>query len=153
MTAHSLSLEHLERIAACRAIVAAKGASSPYVADCVVRAYQGRHIADLCHDAGVSCDEATVITIAAGIGTLRLAWTGNHFESRTCVEVPSNAGTATTDTLPMPLSASPAVRQERTSICTQCNHLVSDRCSVAGCACAGLGQPANRFSRCPIGKW
>jgi hypothetical protein len=151
-----LSSEDIKRLAACRAIVADKGASSPYAADCVVRAYQGRHVADLCREAGMSCDEATVITITAGIGTLRMAWTGNHFESATSVAVPplpAAAAAISTAASPLPLPASPAVQHERTRICNQCRHLVSGRCSVAGCACAGLGQPANHFSRCPIGKW
>jgi len=150
MMERTLLPEDLERLGACRSIVAAKGASSPYVADCVVRAYQGRHLADLCYDLGWACDPATVIIIKAGIGTLRMTWTGNHLEDK-------RSAPATVHTAPLPapvrLMASPNLRRERERICSDCTHRVQDRCSIAGCACAGLGQPAARFSRCPVGRW
>jgi hypothetical protein len=153
MTEHSLSPEQIARLPCCADIVAAKGASSRYAADCVVRAYQGRHLADLCRDAGMPCDEATVVTIAAGIGILRMTWTGNQFTSGGSVRANIRMQSVQPEASPQPLPASDDLRIARLGVCRACSHLASDRCAVAGCACAGLGQPANRFSRCPIGKW
>jgi hypothetical protein len=153
MTAHTLSPEQIARLPCCAEVVAAKGAVSAYAADCLVRTYQGRHVSDLCRDAGMPCDETTIITIMAGIGTLRMAWTGNHFVPAVGGQGSPQGGAASSLKEAMPLPAAPAVRDERIAVCIRCQHLVSGRCSVAGCACAGLGQPKNRFSRCPVGKW
>lgn len=152
MMARSLSSEQIARLPCCCDVVTAKGAASPYAADAVVRAYQGQHIADLCRDAGMPCDETTVITITAGIGTLRMAWSGNQFTSTTSIEKANRPGEQQA-AIAQPLPATDQIKSERITICRSCSHLASDRCAVAGCACAGLGQPANHFSRCPIGKW
>lgn len=153
MTAHSLSPEQIASLPCCADVVAAKGASSAYAADCLVRNYQGRHITDLCRDTGMPCEENTVITITAGIGTLRMTWFGNQFTSAAKAPEKENRPIEQQPATPQPLPATALVRMARASICRSCSHLAPDRCAIAGCACAGLGQPANHFSRCPIGKW
>jgi len=151
MMERTLLPEDLERLGACRSIVAAKGASSPYVADCVVRAYQGVHVQNLFNDLGWHSDRSVTVVIVAGIGTLRMAWTGNHLESTSAK--PVSVGAAPAVEVAARLLAAPAVRAHRESMCASCTHHGPERCTVAGCACAGLGEPAARFSRCPVGKW
>jgi len=151
MMERTLSPEDLERLAACRSIVAAKGASSPYVADCVVRAYQGAHVQILFRDLGWHIDRSVTVVIVAGIGTLRMAWTGNQLESTSAK--PMSVGVAPAVEVAARLPAASAVRAHRERLCASCTHRGPERCTVAGCACAGLGEPAARFSRCPVGKW
>ncbi|MBA3846794.1 MAG: hypothetical protein H0X45_09135 [Planctomycetes bacterium] len=139
-----LAPEHLARLRICATIVAAKGADSPYVADCVVRAYQGRHLSDLCRDLGWTCGDGDVVTIMGGIGTLRLAYHGNRFEPVVTTRSPS---------VPQPRPADDAMREQREALCRRCENLVDGRCRLAGCGCAGLGRPDRRYSRCPIGSW
>jgi len=142
-----LTAEQLARLPACAAIVAAKGIDAPYLADCAVRAYQGRHVAELCRDLDLACGAATELVIEAGIGRLTLAWTGNRCE-------PAGRGTIAPRSIwAEPLTAPPDLRDQRQALCSACRHHVGQRCTVAGCSCAGLGQPARRFSRCPIGAW
>ncbi|MBA2481222.1 MAG: hypothetical protein H0V44_11215 [Planctomycetes bacterium] len=138
---YAVTSADIERLAVCAAIVEAKGADSPYAADCVVRTYQGRHLSDLFLDLGWEIDSTSEAVIHAGIGTLTMRSNGNQL-----VEVaPHTSGE--------PLAADAAKAQERRQICAGCSHYIDANCLVAGCRCAGKGIADNRFSRCPVGKW
>ena len=60
----------------------------------------------------------------------------------------------TASTTPVaPAPATPEIAAIRTTVCTNCTSLVNSKCSVAGCDCAGIGQPGIMSSRCPRGLW
>ncbi len=143
-TARSPSSEELAHLAACQSIVAHKGVGSPYVADCVVRAYQAHHVSALYGDLGWTCDENSEVLIIAGIGTLRMAWKGNSFIAAPASRAPLIAA---------PRAADASTRDQRMEACRACTHHRDGRCSMAGCGCAGLGSPNHAYSRCPIGTW
>lgn len=83
------------------------------------------------------------LVIEAGIGRLRLTPTTVDWQ-------PVQPRSATTS--PQPLPASEALRIERQVICRTCSRY-ADRCTLAGCGCSGLGNPAAALSRCPLGLW
>ena len=157
MMAPSLSPEQCRHLAArgpCAAILALKGAESPYLRDCLVRHYQHQTYAMLAADLGAD-PSAEAFTIVAGIGTLVLRPGGTQFSSA----IPDTA-TAVSNVPPSPqrfpdapLEAPPAVADQRRQRCQCCARWSHGRCQVAGCACAGLGQPDRLFSRCPEGRW
>ena len=157
---HALTQLDLVRLPICADIIAAKGAASPYVGDCVVRAYQGSHLREVCRELGWACDYTTSITVTAGIGSLVMTWTGNRLVApptpRAATAAPDAAAPSPSPSpspSPERLPAPSDLREERERVCAGCTHHAADRCLVAGCACAGLGQPAARFSRCPVGRW
>jgi hypothetical protein len=131
-----------ERIAALDPVVAAQatvtGIGSDYTADAIVRRYLDRTLGDWQADTGDASDR---IEIVAGIGTLVLDAAGAHFTP--CGPFAS----------PAPLPAPPDLVADRTTACRACDRYQGDRCTAAGCACAGLGQPDRLHSRCPLGRW
>jgi hypothetical protein len=132
-----------ERIAALDPVVAAQaavtGIDSPFTADAIVRRYQTHTLADWQADTG---DTAARVEIVAGIGTLILAAEGTQFTPHGPAASP-----------PAPLLAPPDLAAARRATCRGCDRCQGDRCTAAGCACTGLGDPARLHSRCPLGRW
>lgn len=126
-----------------------KGAASAYAADCLVRhllrmpgnlppaAKVWAAVLELGFD-----PTASDLVIAAGIGVLTITPTTIDWR-------PTVAPTRSTP----PIPADDATRTARQAACNACPRFVDRRCTVAGCGCAGQGQPAVYFSKCPLGKW
>jgi hypothetical protein len=116
------------------------GWDSPYAADSVVRYYQGRTLADWRRDTG---DTADRVVISAGIGELILDERGTRFTPRMPGMMPP----------PGLIPAPPTLIAARLEACRACERWRDDRCTVAGCACSGMGRPEWRSSRCPLERW
>lgn len=111
-----------------------------YVGDHVIRAYRVRGLASLLEDLGApACDS---ITIVGGIGTLTMYADGREDWNPTIRK----------QLHPAPIQADPELVSARTAICSTCQSM-TDRCTAAGCGCAGEGKPTVWSSRCPLGKW
>ena len=163
MMAHSLSPDSCRRLAShgpCAAILAAKGAESVYLRDCLVRQYQAVPWSRLQAELSLE-SEVQEVWLEAGIGTLVLRPGGTQFFPSLPPAAVPQAVTQSDRSgelgLPPvaeePRAAPAAVVTARLRICAACPRWMERRCTVAGCAWAGLGQPANRFSRCPEGRW
>jgi hypothetical protein len=137
----------VERLAAIdptiRAQFEATGPTSACTADTILRRYQTRHLDDWCRDLGLVPRPNEVI-IPAAIGTLVLRPGGTQF-------TPTSSEPLSPPAQPLPAPENLAVH--RCGLCGSCPHWRNDRCGVAGCACAGLGQPDHLLSRCPEGQW
>lgn len=53
----------------------------------------------------------------------------------------------------VPVAATDMITAIRRAICLTCDGWPVDHCAVAGCACSGMGQPGNLYSRCPRELW
>lgn len=126
----------------CDGFAAERGIDHRYTLDCLSRHLQSTGWSgalELGHDPA-----AGDLVLAAGIGLLTVSASGVTF-------VPARAGTTPADQ-PKPLPAPPDLAERRLEACRACSSW-SDRCSVAGCACAGLGIAERLHSRCPRGIW
>jgi hypothetical protein len=109
-----------------------------YALDCLVR-----HLLDAGWPGALALGwTGDDLTIDAGIGSLYLSATKKTW-------TPTAKGTPP----PAPLPADPAITPARQAACDNCNRYESGKCQVAGCGCAGQGNPSVRFSKCPLGKW
>ena len=114
------------------------GAESLYSLDCLVR-----YLLEAGWSGAIALGwQGDNIKIEAGIGTLYLSATEQTW-------TPTAKGTPP----PAPLPADPAIAATRQAACDNCDRYESGRCQVAGCGCAGQGNPSVRFSKCPLGKW
>lgn len=142
-----LTVAQVERLAildpAIRAQVASTGPGSACTADAILRRYQARQFADWCRDLDLAPGQAEAV-IVARTGTLVLRAGGSQFTPAQEQAAPPPAA---------PLPASGELTAHRRGVCGACVRLQADRCSVAGCACTGMGQPDRLLSRCPEGSW
>lgn len=87
---------------------------------------------------------AEQLVIQAGIGWLRITPTTVDWRPVQPRSAPPP---------PPPSPAPEPLRLARLATCQACSRYIADRCQVAGCGCAGLGNPAAQFSKCPLGRW
>ena len=114
-----------------------------YVGDHVIRHYRPLGLAVLLRDLGA--DPIDQLTIEGGIGTLTMYANGREDWKPTLPGTPSKPN-------PPPRQADPGLAAARRAICASC-HAMEDRCTAAGCGCAGEGKPGVWSSRCPLGHW
>jgi hypothetical protein len=88
---------------------------------------------------------AVDLVVEAGIGRLRITPTEVDWRP---VVAPTRA-----EPSPAPQPAPDPVRIARLAACEACSRFAQGRCTIAGCGCAGQGQPSALFSRCPLGLW
>jgi hypothetical protein len=88
---------------------------------------------------------ADELVIEAGIGRLRLTPTTVEWSP----VIAGDKARATIDRLTAP----PDVQAARLAACRACTSYVAERCQIAGCGCAGLGNPAALLSKCPLDLW
>jgi len=159
MMAHSLSSEELARLPACAAIAAAKGLDERYLGDCAIRAFQGRHIVDICEALGLACDISTELVIQGGIGTLIMRWGGNQrtlapsLLQQAAGAIATAAATAGRALTGRPVTVDAETRDRRLAACQACPlwRAAEDRCGA--CGCITRAKAALAASRCPEGRW
>lgn len=118
-----------------------------YVGDHVIRHYRPLGLAALLRDLGA--DPATPeLTIVGGIGTLTMRADGTETWQPT---VPDATPRRIPET-PPPRPADPELAAARRAACASCLSW-TDRCTAAGCGCAGEGRPEIWSSICPQGRW
>ena len=126
----------------CAVFADGAGSEHPHTLDCLVRHLQETGWAGalaLGHD-----PDAGEMVTEAGIGRLRLTPTTAEFTPA------RQPGPQAPD--PQPLPAPPDLAAKRRERCLACPSW-ADRCTVAGCSCAGLGMAERLLSRCPTGRW
>jgi hypothetical protein len=115
-----------------------------YAGDHVIRHYRPLGLAALLRD--LDADPSTPeLEIIGGIGRLVLRADGSETWEPTIPGTPRAPH-------PPPRPADPALASARRAICQSCTSM-ADRCTAAGCGCAGEGKPDVWSSRCPLGKW
>lgn len=139
MTAHLLSLDDLISLLCCAQVLQAKGNHYRYLADAAARYYSPRPISDLERDLGKEFPDG--VEIRAGIGTLTISRESSQWSP--AISQPKEV---------QRLQASPELAASRRSRCQECDRW-ANRCTVAGCSCAGLGDPSAALSRCPLNRW
>lgn len=116
-----------------------------YVGDHVIRHYRQLGLAALLKDLGA--DPLTPeLEIIGGIGRLVLRSDGSETWEPTLPDRPRQPD-------PPPRPADPALVEVRRATCLSCDAWREERCSAAGCGCAGEGRAEVWSSRCPLGRW
>jgi hypothetical protein len=112
-----------------------------YVGDHIIRHYRPRGLAALLTDLGA--DPTTPeLTITGGIGRLVLRADGSELWEPTQPRARH----------PSPRPADPDLAAARRAACSSCDAW-RERCTAAGCGCAGEGKPETHSSRCPLDRW
>lgn len=115
-----------------------------YVGDHIIRHYRPLGLTALLRDLGA--DPATPeMEITGGIGRLVLRADGQDTWEPTLPGTPRMPS-------PPPRSADPEMAAARRAICAACDAW-RERCTAAGCGCAGEARPDIWSSRCPLDHW
>jgi hypothetical protein len=132
----------VQQLPECAPLVAATGAWSLYAADCLVRHLLEEGWAGALA-LGWSVDRGDLV-VEAGIGYLHLG--PMVTEWRPVLPRSPLSPTPAAITAPVPLVLA------RRATCRECPRF-DGHCTIAGCGCAGQGQPEALLSRCPLGRW